>query len=158
LNAWWGLAHILLKEENYDNAILFLKRALTINNQSAILILYLASAYQHNKKDSNNALKCLDEAEKLDPNNYMIKYQKANILYFDKKFDESLKILLELKEKIPKEAPIHVLMGHIYKSKNEFNKALTHYNIALDLDPKDFNMAKAAIEKLMTEYDDGNNY
>jgi cytochrome c-type biogenesis protein CcmH/NrfG len=121
------------------------------------LNLYLASAYQHNK-DIKKALKSLDEAEKLDPNNHMIKYQKANILYFDKKFDDSLKILMELKEKIPKEAPIHVLMGHIYKSKNELNKALTHYNTALDLDPKDFNMAKASIEKLMSEYDDGSNY
>jgi len=119
--------------------------------------LYLASAYQQ-KKDISHALKCLDEAEKLDNNNYMIKYQKANILYFDKKYDESLKILIELKEKIPKEAPIHVLMGHIYKSKNELNKALTNYNTALDLDPKDFNMAKASIEKLMSEYDDGTNY
>lgn len=117
----------------------------------------MASAFQHNK-DIFKALKALDEAEKLDPNNHMIKYQKANILYYDKKYDESLKILTELKEKIPKEAPIHVLIGHIYKSKNELNKALTHYNTALDLDPKDFNMAKASIEKLMSEYDDGNNY
>lgn len=86
----------------------------------------------------------------------MIKYQKANILYFNKNYDESLKILNELKEKIPKEAPIHILMGHIYKSKRELNKALHHYNTALDLDPKDLNMTKNAIEQLISEVDEMN--
>ena len=78
----------------------------------------------------------------------MIKYQKANILLNNKKEDEALTILLELNEKRPKEAPIHILIGRIYKIKKDFNKALCHFNAAIDIDPKDSNLAKSLIENL----------
>ena len=45
-------------------------------------------------------------------------------------------------------------MGNIYKTKKDFKKALSHYNTALDLDPKDLNMAKSSIEKLNSEFDE----
>jgi tetratricopeptide (TPR) repeat protein len=78
----------------------------------------------------------------------MIKYQKANILLNNKKEDEALTILLELNEKRHKEAPIHILIGRIYKIKKDFNKALSHFNAAIDIDPKDSNLAKSLIENL----------
>jgi len=64
-----------------------------------------------------------------------------------------LKILLDLKEKVPRESPIYILIGNIYKAKNDFKSALYHFNQAIDLDNKDYNSAKSAIEKLMMETD-----
>jgi tetratricopeptide (TPR) repeat protein len=95
----------------------------------------------------------LNKAEGLDNNNPMIKYQKANILIINRKYEEALSILLDLNERMPKEAPIHILIGRIYKSKNEYTKALSHFNAAIDIDPKDSNIAKSYIEKLYI--DDG---
>ena len=125
----------------------FFKKAHQINEKSAILNFYLASAYQQNKEFAK-ALIYLKNAEKLDNTNPMIKYQKANILLNNKKEDEALTILLELNEKRPKEAPIHILIGRIYKIKKDFNKALSHFNAAIDIDPKDSNLAKSLIENL----------
>ena len=150
MNAWWGMSNILMKEENYKQAITYLKKAFTINNNSANLSSMLANAYLQNK-DVNKALKILEDAEKIDSANYIVKYQKANILYLLRKFDESLKILLELKEKVPKEAPIYILIGHIYKAKDDYKRALHNYNQAIDLDNKDYNSAKASVEKLMMD-------
>ncbi len=151
-NAWWGLGHICLKEQNYSDAIKFFRKALAINEKSAILNFYLASAYQHNKEISKAEI-FLNNAEKLDSNNPMIKYQKANILINKRKYDEALKILLELNEKMPKEAPIHILIGKIFKTKRDFTKALAHFNTAIDIDPKDSNLAKSMIEKLYSDMD-----
>jgi anaphase-promoting complex subunit 3 len=78
----------------------------------------------------------------------MIKYQKANALIFNRKYEEALSILLQLNEKMPREAPIHILIGKIYKQKKDYIKALSHFNTAIDLDPKDSNVAKSYIEKL----------
>ena len=39
----------------------------------------------------------------------------------------------------------------IYQSKKEYAKALNHFNIAIDLDPKDSNTAKSLIERLYSE-------
>jgi anaphase-promoting complex subunit 3 len=110
----------------------------------------LASAYFHNK-ETDKALKAIDDAEKIDPINPIVKYQKANILYLLKKYEDSMKILSDLKEKIPKEPAIYILIGHIFKEKNDQKSALFHYNKAIDLDNKDYNSAKAAIEKLMMD-------
>jgi len=123
------------------------------------LNFYLASAYQNNKELSKAEI-FLNNAEKLDGNNAMIKYQKANILINKKKLDEALKILFELNEKMPKEAPIHILIGKIFKTKKDFTKALTHFNTAIDIDPKDSNLAKSLIEKLYSDIDgeNGNNF
>jgi tetratricopeptide (TPR) repeat protein len=154
-NAWWGLGHIFLKEQNYLDAIKYFRKALSINENSAILNFYLASAYQHNRELSK-AMIYLNNAEKLDTSNPMIKYQKANILIFNKKYDEALEILLHLNEKMPKEAPIHILIGKIYKIRKDYTKALAHFNSAIDIDPKDSNLAKSLIEKLYSDIDGEN--
>ena len=110
----------------------------------------MASALQQNR-ELNKSLQFLSIAETLDQNNPMIKYQKANILIFNKQFEQALEILLDLNEKMPKEAPIHILIGKIYKYKKEHNKALAHFNQAIDLDPKDSIVAKSYIEKLYSD-------
>jgi anaphase-promoting complex subunit 3 len=95
----------------------------------------------------------LNNAEKLDQNNPMIKYHKANLLLTKKKDDEALKILYELVETMPKEAPIHILIGKIFKNKRDFTRALAHFNTAIDIDPKDSSLAKSLIEKLYIDAD-----
>ena len=64
------------------------------------------------------------------------------------RYQDSLHILEELKRLVPKEAPIPVMMGKIYKKQGNKAKALAAFNEALELDPKDTNMVKTLIEKL----------
>jgi hypothetical protein len=45
----------------------------------------------------------------------MTKYQKVTVLMALNRYQESLKVCLELKSLCPKEAPIFVTMGKIYK-------------------------------------------
>jgi lipopolysaccharide biosynthesis regulator YciM len=40
------------------------------------------------------------------------------------RFDEALKVLLELMQQVPKEAPIHIVIGKIYKKLGNVDKAL----------------------------------
>ena len=150
VNAWWGLGNIQLKEQNYSEAVRLFKRCLSINNHSAILHFYLGTAYLQNK-DIKNALNYLLNAQKLDPKNPMIQYQVANIYMSQGKNEEALKILKNLEENMPKEAPIYISIGKIYKNKKEYKKALDYFNKAIDLDPKDSNLAKTLIERLQMD-------
>ena len=150
VNAWWGLGNIQLKEQNYSEAVRLFKRCLSINNHSAILHFYLGTAYLQNK-DIKNALNNLLNAQKLDPKNPMIQYQVANIYMSQGKNEEALKILKNLEENMPKEAPIYISIGKIYKNKKEYKKALDYFNKAIDLDPKDSNLAKTLIERLQID-------
>jgi anaphase-promoting complex subunit 3 len=40
---------------------------------------------------------------------------------------------------VPKEAPIHVNIGKIYKKLGKIDEAMKYFTRALDLDPKDIN-------------------
>ena len=150
VNAWWGLGNIQLKEQNYSEAIKLFKKCLSINNHSAVLHFYLGTAYLQNK-DIKNALNNLIIAQNLDQKNPMIQYQVANIYMNQGKNEEALKILKDLEENMPKEAPIYISIGKIYKNKKEYKKALDYFNKAIDLDPKDSNLAKALIERLQID-------
>ena len=153
VNAWWGLGNIQLKEQNYSEAVKLFRKCLSINSHSAVLHFYLGTAYLQNK-DIKNALHNLINAQKLDPKNPMIQYQVANIYMNQGKNEEALKILKNLEENMPKEAPIYISIGKIYKNKKEYKKALDYFNKAIDLDPKDSNLAKTLIERL--QIDSGN--
>ena len=110
----------------------------------------MATAYLQNR-DIGKALHYLLTAEKENNNNPMIKYQISSIYTSQGKLDEALAILLSLDEKMPKEAPIHIAIGKIYQMKKNYAQALNHFNIAIDLDPKDSNTAKSLIERLYSE-------
>ena len=67
------------------------------------------------------------------------------------RYDEALDVLEELRTVITREAPIHIMIGKIYKKKGDVEKAMQHFTIALDLDPKDSNMVKSLIDKIHSE-------
>jgi anaphase-promoting complex subunit 3 len=57
-------------------------------------------------------------------------------------------VLKELEMIVPKEAPVHIMMGKIYRVLDKKDLALRAFNKALDLDQKDTNMVKSLIDKL----------
>ncbi len=61
---------------------------------------------------------------------------------------EALEILLDLKLELPKEAPVYINIGKIYKKMGQLQPALENFNIALDLDPKDINQVNNMIKTI----------
>lgn len=49
---------------------------------------------------------------------------------------------------MPKEAPIHINIGKIYKKLGKLDEALKFFTRALDLDPKDINQVKSMIDRI----------
>ncbi|KAJ1626178.1 anaphase-promoting complex, cyclosome, subunit 3-domain-containing protein [Pavlovales sp. CCMP2436] len=66
----------------------------------------------------------------------------------------ALEELLALREFAPKEGAVHLLLGRIYKKLGQPQPALVCMSTALDLNPKDAQMIKAAIHKLNSADDD----
>jgi len=61
------------------------------------------------------------------------KFQKANTLVKLERYDEAIHELESLQNFMPKEAPIPMLLGKIYKKKGINDKAHYYFNMALDL-------------------------
>ena len=64
------------------------------------------------------------------------------------KEQEALNILLALNRMVPKEPPIHINIGKIYKKMGKLDLAMQYFTLALDLDPKDINQVKSMIDRI----------
>lgn len=148
-NAWFGLGQIYFRQEKYDMAEYHFRRALTINPRSSVLYSYLGMCL-HRLHRHGEALSLLQAAVISDPQNPLAKFEKANVLVSEGREEEALLELGALKEAIPKEASVFFQMGKIYKKLGRLDKAVAHFNIALDLKPSslDASLIKSAMEKL----------
>ncbi|KAL3694343.1 hypothetical protein R1sor_007994 [Riccia sorocarpa] len=148
-NAWYGLGTIYFRQEKYELAEYHFRRALQINGRSSVLHCYLGMALHALKKNAE-ALALLEQAIVADVKNPLPKYQKANVLMSEERYEDALAELEQLKEVAPRESSVFFLMGKIYKRLDLPERAMYHFCIALDLKPSttDVNLIKIAIEKL----------
>lgn len=95
-------------------------------------------------QNNGDALHLLEQAVLADPKNPLPKYQKANVLVSDERYEDALKELEFLNEVAPRESSVFFLMGKIYKRLNMPEQAMHHFCIALDLKPSsaDVNLIK----------------
>ena len=64
------------------------------------------------------------------------------------RYDEALVELRAVSDRAPREASVHFLMGKVCKKLNRLDDAMMHFTFALDLEPKDNNLIKSAIDRL----------
>lgn len=64
------------------------------------------------------------------------------------RYEEALEVFMKLAQLVPRETPIHIMIGKCHKILNNKEMALRSFNRALDLDPKDTNMVKSLIDKI----------
>ena len=91
----------------------------------------------------------------LDPKNGLNKYQKANTLVKLERYEDAIKELEKLQNLMPKEPPIPMLLGKIYKKMGKIDKAHFYFSQALDLESKDAQKIKGFIESLHNSGNDG---
>jgi anaphase-promoting complex subunit 3 len=99
-------------------------------------------------REFNEALHEFEKSERIDPKNGLNKYQKANTLVKLERYESAIQELEALQSLMPKEAPIPMLLGKIYKKLSKNDKAHYYFNMALDLESKDAQKIKGFIESL----------
>jgi len=146
-NAWYGLGAIYHRQEKYELAVYHFKKAVEINPSSSVLRCNLGIA-QHANGNSYEALETLDGAFRLDPRNPQARFQRATIYSSLNRPEEALEELRKVRDAAPREATIHFAMGKVLKRLGRAEEALKCFLTALDLDPKDNQMIKSAMDKL----------
>ena len=146
-NAWYGLGMIYYRQEKYDLAEYHFERAVSIHPTSGVLRCNLGMAQNANGK-AYVALETLSEAFRLDPRNPQARFQRATIYSALHRPDEALAELKIVRDAAPREATVHFAMGKILKRLGRLDEAMKCFLTAMDLDPKDNQMIKAAMDKL----------
>lgn len=146
-NAWYGLGMIYYRQEKYDLAEYHFERAVNIHPASGVLRCNLGMAQNANGK-AYVALETLSEAFRLDPRNPQARFQRATIYSALHRPDEALAELKIVRDAAPREATVHFAMGKILKRLGRLDEAMKCFLTAMDLDPKDNQMIKSAMDKL----------
>ncbi|KAL7546649.1 hypothetical protein ACHAWF_009983 [Thalassiosira exigua] len=146
-NAWYGLGAIYFRQEKFDLAEYHFRRALDINSQSPVLRCHLGMA-QHQNGRTQEALDTLAGAFRLDPRNPQARYQRATIFMSLDRPEDALAELEKVRAAAPREASVHFNLGKVHKRLGQPARAMRCFLTALDLDPKDNNLIKAAMDRL----------
>lgn len=146
-NAWYGIGAIYHRQEKYDLAEYHFHRAVTINPQSSVLRCNLGMSQYSNGKPLQ-ALDTLAEAFRLDPHNPQARFQRATIYVSLNRSEEALKELEKVRDAAPREATVHLAMGKVLKRLGRPEQAMRCFLTALDLDPKDNQLIKLAMDTL----------
>ena len=112
-----------------------------------MLHCYLGMTLHANQK-CHDALRHLRRAALMEPKNPQARFQCANVLISLDKYEDALAELRAVSDHAPREASVHFLMGKVCKKLGRLDNAMMHFTFALDLEPKDNNLIKSAIDRL----------
>jgi len=146
-NAWYGLGAIFHRQEKYDLAEYHFERAVQLHPMSSILLCNLGIAQYANGK-AYQALETLGQAFKLDPQNPQARFQRASIYAALHRPAEAYAELVKVRDSAPREAAVHFAMGKVLKRLGRPQEAITSFLTAMDLDPKDNQIIKSAMDKI----------
>ncbi|KAF2073370.1 hypothetical protein CYY_005315 [Polysphondylium violaceum] len=155
-NSWYGIGLIHYRQEKYELAEYYFRKALSINGNSSVLYCYLGMTMQARSKQLE-ALEALKKSIKLQPKNAFAKFKLASFLFNLGQYQDVVTELMEFKENAPKETPIYILLGKAYKNLGQLDKALDCLTTALDLDHhKNSNYIRSIIDRLHVPDDNDN--
>lgn len=134
-NAYYGIGRVQERLGAFDKAYTHFHAAQTINPNNAVLICCIGMALEK-QKQIKPALAAYTKAVELSPRTAQTRFKKARALLAMGLHEAAQKELMVLKDLAPDEAPVHFLLGTLYRSMDERQLAVRHFTIALALDPK----------------------
>ena len=146
-NAWYGLGAIFYRQEKFDLAEYHFDKAVKLHPMSSALHCNLGLAQYANRK-TYQALDTLSQANRLDPRNPQARFQRATIFTAINRPADALAELERVRDAAPREATVHFAMGKVLKRLNRPQEAMKCFLTAMDLDPKDNQLIKSAMDKL----------
>jgi tetratricopeptide (TPR) repeat protein len=127
-------AKIEIKDEEYDIAIDYSKKATELDDAFVEGYYYISVAYVYKKK-YDAAIENLQKALIKDKN-HVESWNLIGLAYeAQKDYDNALEYLKKAIEIDPAYSPGWYNIGNVYKQKKEFDKAIENYNKATELNP-----------------------
>ncbi|KAL5624836.1 hypothetical protein BROUX41_004896 [Berkeleyomyces rouxiae] len=143
--AYFGIGQVYRKLGNFERAFMHYQIAANINPSNPVLLCAIGTALEKQKNPAE-ALRYYSKATELFPKATDTRYKKARALMTLGEMEAARRELLILKDQVPDEAPVHFLLGKLYRNINQKQLAVRHFTNALALDPKASLQIKEAIE------------
>ena len=127
-----AMAHKANKE--FDKAIGYFNKSLTINNNQAQVHNNLANTYKQNQKNEL-AERHYKKAIDINPK-YVDALKNLGLLYLNiKKYSQAIKTLLQAFQLAKRDVSVLTSLGNAYKAQHEYTSAIKYYQLALTENP-----------------------
>lgn len=127
-------AELWYEKSNYDNAILDLQSALTLDEDN-LEYHYLLSDVYLNYYQSRLALKTMERAVALDPDNIESQLRLAEVQIILKQYDPALATLNEVTRVEARNPDAYILLGQVFAETGDTARAINATQEAVEIDP-----------------------
>ena len=130
-----GLMNIYINQKQIDKGVAVANAQITkVPNSSAFYDL-LGTLLFNNKKDLNGAAAALKKSAELDKNNSDALLKLGQVQIAQGSADQAISTYQNSLKDNPRETSFYILMGELYESKQEWDKAKEAYQKALEIQP-----------------------
>ncbi|KAJ3358344.1 hypothetical protein HDU91_005249 [Kappamyces sp. JEL0680] len=148
-NAIFGLGLVERKQEKYNLAEYYFRKALEITPNNPILLDSLASVIQKDESRLEDALDIYDRVIQLAPEQRIYSLHRAQLLFSMQQYRMVIQILENEVRNSKPESSVYFLLGKTYAMTGEIQQAIMAMTLAQDyLEHKSSSIIKDAIEKL----------
>ncbi|MHC4365949.1 MAG: tetratricopeptide repeat protein, partial [Planctomycetota bacterium] len=130
------MASIAREQQDFDRAVLHLKRAIEVRPDVAKLQHYLGTILSEQGK-FEEAAEHLQKSLRIDPDQLAVHHELAAVFYRQKKFDQAIVHLSEALRLKPDSVKTVSRLGDAYAEKGNFRQAIGYFQQALDMNPSD---------------------
>ena len=134
-DALGGLMNTYLAQNQPDKAVVAANTQISKIPDSSAFYDLLGTVLLNNKKDMNGAEAALKKSAELDKNNSDALLKLGRVQVAKGATDEAIATYQNSIKNNPNEASFYILMGELYESKKDWQKAKDAYQKALDLKP-----------------------
>ncbi len=127
--------------EEFDKAVSLIKQYHAKGGKSADSYIVLVDIFYNKKKDTQEAIKLLQEAKKANPTNKDFAQTELSIYLNDKKYDVAKQMVEASLKEDPNNNDQLYLLGRLQQEMGESENAKKTYSKVLAADPKNFDAA-----------------
>lgn len=149
-NAWYGLGTCYLRMSKIRLAEYHYRKAVEIHPNNAVLLGCVGMAVER-RGDRDAALALFDRAEKLAPDNALVRYRRAKILISMKRYQFAIRDLEILRDSSPDESNVVFQLAKVYRLVGNEVKSAQLLAVARDTSPKSINKLKKLLETVKDE-------
>lgn len=121
--------------KNYDSAVYFLQKAITLDSTKQPAWVNLGMAYYREKKDYEKAIACYERILRINPNEVKAVFSLANIYNDMGDFDRAVKMNEEVMRKYPKLEMPYINIGNYYMLRQDTASAVNFWEKAAAIRP-----------------------
>ncbi|MBU0676277.1 MAG: divalent cation tolerance protein CutA [Proteobacteria bacterium] len=127
-----GIGSLYYKMEKDDRAVIYLERLLALDDSYVAVLTMVGNIYRR-RQDYSGAIRYYEKAVHYEPGNTFALYGLGDCNRWMRNYEEVISWWTKILDKEPRNQVIHSRVGDAYLNLSQFDKALEHYLLSIQI-------------------------